>query len=216
MRRYLTKFGVGLAVLGLGASGCIALGGVASAQTTTTTTTTTLPATPASAGISANFIVSADTATISSETPAVNAACSPTNTFQIGQTILFRLYGEFLPTKSMLLAANTKSVSVTFPGTTTGTTVPVPMAYSTRDGYWTATLVSTPYAVGNYNYTVTVVTNPVKAVTKKVHVTVKVNGKTTHRVRTKTVHAAIPSESYTWGTGGLFDNEATVALVSSL
>jgi hypothetical protein len=217
MNNYLAKIGVGLAVLSFGAGGFVALGGGAASAQTTTTTTTAPPATPASGGFSSDFNVSADTATISTETPAVNAACSPTNTFQIGQTILFRLYGEFLPTKSMLLANNTASVTVSFPGTTTGTTTPITMAYSTHDGYWTGILSSTGYAAGNYNYTITVVTNPVKAVTKKVEVTIKLkNGKTTRREETKVVRPAVPSDSYIWGTAGLLVNEATVSLVTSL
>lgn len=215
MKNGIRKVGVGLAVLGF-SGGMVALGGgAASAQTTTTTTT--VPATPASAGISPYFVVSADTATISGETPAVTAACSPTNTFQIGQTVLFRLYGLFVPTKSPLLANNTHSVTVNFPGTTTGTTVPITMAYSTRDGYWTAVLPTTGYTAGNYNYTITVVSNPVAAVTKKVHVRVKLaDGKYTERTRTEIVTPAIPSQTYTWGTTGLMYNEATVSLVTSL
>lgn len=217
MKNGIRRIGVGLAVLGF-SGGMVALGGgMASAQTTTTTTTTTVPATPASAGISPYFVINADTATISGETPAVAAACSPTNTFQIGQTVLFRLYGLFVPTKAPLLPNNTDSVTVNFPGTTTGTTVPIKMAYSTKDGYWTATTATTGYAAGNYNYTITVVSNPVAAVTKKVHVRVKLaNGKYAERTRTETVSPAVPSETYTWGTTGLMYNMATVSLVTSL
>jgi hypothetical protein len=214
MKNYARKIGVGLSVLSIAATGVVALGGMpASAQPAPLASA---PAAPASGGISPNFIISADTATISGETPSVNAACSPTNTFQVGQTVLFRLYGEFVPSKSLLLAANTASVTVSFPGTTTGTTTPIAMAYSAQDGYWTATLATTAYAAGNYNYTITVVTNPVKAVTKKVNVVVKVNGKRIHRVKTEIASPAIASQSYTWGTGGLMYNEATVTLVSSL
>lgn len=214
MRNYVRQIGIGLSVLSLAATGVITLGGIpASAQTIPKASA---PAAPASDGISPDFVISADTATISGETPAVNAACSPTNTFQVGQTVLFRLYGEFVPSKSLLLAANTASVTVSFPGTTTGTTTPIAMAYSAQDGYWTAILATTPYAAGNYNYTITVVTTPVKAVTKKVIVAVKVKGKVTRRVKTEVVSPAIPSESYVWGTGGLMYNEATVTLVSSL
>jgi hypothetical protein len=218
MKKYTRNIGAAVAVLSLGASGVVALGGgTASAQTTTTTTTTKPPATPASGGISNSFVIDADTATISGETPAVNAACSPTNTFQIGQTVLFRLYGEFMPAKSLLLANNTKSVTATFPGATTGTTVPVTMNYSSNDGWWTGVLLTTGYAAGNYNYSITVVTNPVAAVTKKVNVTIRLkHGRTTHRTKTVIVSPAIPSETYVWGTGGLLQNEATVTLVSSL
>src|ERR1017187_4972517 len=75
------------------------------APTTTTTAppTTTTAAPPASAGISTDFAVRIDTATITGETDAVNAACSPTNTFSVGQTVLWRMYGKDLSTGKLLL-----------------------------------------------------------------------------------------------------------------
>jgi hypothetical protein len=202
--------------LGLGLSGVATLsGGSALGDTTTTTlatTTTTVAAIPANAGISKDFAINADTATISGETPAVDAACSPTNTFQIGQTVLFRMYGQDLVTALPLLAANTKSVTVSIPGTTAGSTAKVAMAYSTRDGWWTGTLVTTGYAAGNYNYTMTIVTNPVKGVKG-----VKAEKATKGHKAVKFVKAikAIPSMTYVYGVGG-FDNQSTVTLVTSL
>jgi hypothetical protein len=151
------------------------------APTTTTTaaptTTTTVATPPAIAGISTDFAVNVDTATISGETDAVNAACSPTNTFSVGQTVLWRMYGKDLLTNKVLLpgsapgtkptaatSGNVNTVTVSLPGTTTGSVATVPMAYSTRDGYWTAVLSTAKYAPGNYNYTVTVTTYPVAGV----------------------------------------------------
>jgi hypothetical protein len=153
---------------------------IAPTTTTTvapTTTTTVAPATPASEGISKDFTINIDTATVTGETDAVNAACSATNSFSIGQTILWRMYGvdamtgkTLLPgaaagaVKSAATSGNVNTVVVSLPGTTTGSVATVPMAYSTRDGYWTGTMVTSKYAPGNYNYTVTVTTYPVAGV----------------------------------------------------
>jgi hypothetical protein len=180
------------------------------APTTTTTvapvTTTTTP--PASAGISKDFTINIDTATVSSETDAVNAACSPTNTFSVGQTVLWRLYGKDLQTGKLLLPGtapgatpsaatpgNVNTVVVSLPGTTTGSVATVPMAYSTRDGYWTSVLSTAGYSPGNYNYSVTVTTYPVGGV--KGHAAVKATK--THKAK-KAVKAikAIPAMSYTY------------------
>jgi len=54
---------------------------VAPTTTTTAAPTTTTTIAPAIAGISKDFAVNVDTATVSGETDAVNAACSPTDTF---------------------------------------------------------------------------------------------------------------------------------------
>jgi hypothetical protein len=216
MKKFTKGVGVTMVALGLGAGGFAAMGvSPALASTTTTTTlapTTTTTAVPANAGLSKDFAINADTATISGETPAVDAACSPTDTFQIGQTVLFRMYGENLVTGKMLLAANTKSVTVSIPGTTTGSTATVTMAYSARDGYWTGTLVTTGYTAGNYNYSMTVVSNSVKGVKG-----VKAEKATATRKARKFVRAvkAIPEMTYVYGTDG-FVNQATVTLVTSL
>jgi hypothetical protein len=184
---------------------------IAPTTTTTvapTTTTTVAPTTPASAGISKDFTVNIDTATVSGETDAVNAACSPTNTFSVGQTVLWRMYGVDVMTGKTLLpgapvgtaataatSGNVNTVVVSLPGTTTGTVATVPMAYSTRDGYWTGTLVTTKYSPGNYNYTVTVTTYPVAAV--KAHKAAKA---TTSHKAVKAVRAvkAIAAMTYSY------------------
>lgn len=153
---------------------------IAPTTTTTvapTTTTTVAPATPASAGISKDFTINIDTATVSGETDAVNAACSATNTFSVGQTVLWRMYGMDVKTgkvlqpgaalgaaKSTTTPGNVNTVIVSLPGVTTGSVATVPMTYSTRDGYWTGTLVTSKYSAGSYNYTVTVTTYPVAGV----------------------------------------------------
>ncbi len=236
MKDFMKKVGVGSVALGLGVGGFAALGvSTASAQTgfdnqdtitlvasltpvttttvapTTTTTvapTTTTTAPPASAGISNDFTVNIDTATISGETDAVNAACSPTNTFSVGQTVLWRMYGKDLQTGKVLLPGaapgavasaatpgNVNTVIVSLPGTTTGSVATVPMVYSTRDGYWTAVLSTAKYSPGNYNYTVTVTTYPVKAV--KGHAAVKAT-KTHKAIKAVKTIKAIPAMTYTY------------------
>ena len=181
---------------------------VASTTTTTVAPTTTTTAPPASAGISNDFTVNIDTATISGETDAVNAACSPTNTFSVGQTVLWRMYGKDLQTGKVLLPGaapgavasaatpgNVNTVIVSLPGTTTGSVATVPMVYSTRDGYWTAVLSTAKYSPGNYNYTVTVTTYPVKAV--KGHAAVKAT-KTHKAIKAVKTIKAIPAMTYTY------------------
>jgi hypothetical protein len=181
---------------------------VAPTTTTTVAPTTTTTAPPASAGISNDFTVNIDTATISGETDAVNAACSPTNTFSVGQTVLWRMYGKDLQTGKVLLPGaapgaaasaatpgNVNTVIVSLPGTTTGSVATVPMVYSTRDGYWTAVLSTAKYSPGNYNYTVTVTTYPVKGV--KGHAAMKAT-KTHKAIKAVKTIKAIPAMTYTY------------------
>jgi hypothetical protein len=219
MKDFTKKLGVGFVTLGMGVGAIAIFGGSAVADTTTTTTTlapttttTKPPAIPVMAGISKDFVIRADTATTSSETPAVDASCSPTNTFQIGQTVLFRLYGENLLTGKTLLAANTKTVTVSMPGITTGSTATVAMAYSTNDGYWTGTIKTAGYAPGSYNYTITVVSNRVAGVKGRK----AVKATATHKA-VKAIKAikAVPSMTYVYGTASMV-NQASVALVTSL
>jgi hypothetical protein len=180
------------------------------APTTTTTAppTTTTTAPPASAGISTDFAVRIDTATITGETDAVNAACSPTNTFSVGQTVLWRMYGKDLSTGKLLLPGsapgtapapgangNVNTVTVSLPGTTTGSVATVALAYSTRDGYWTGVLSTAKYSPGNYNYTVTVTTYPVSGV--RGHKAVKAT-KTHKAIKAVKAIKAIPAMSYTY------------------
>jgi hypothetical protein len=220
MKDFTKKLGVGFVALGLGAGSVALFGaGLASADTTTTTTTlapttttTKPPAVPVVTGISKDFVIHADTATITGETPAVDAACSPTNTFQIGQTILFRMYGENLASGKTLLAANTKSVTVSIPGITTGSTATVALAYSVNDGYWTGILKTAGYTPGSYNYTMTVVSNPIAGVKGRK----AVKASATHKA-VKAVKAvkAIPAMTYAYGVGSMA-NQVTVSLVTSL
>ncbi|MGC1419744.1 MAG: hypothetical protein WA786_06450 [Acidimicrobiales bacterium] len=182
------------------------------ATTTTTaaptTTTTAAPAAPASAGISSDFAINVDTATISGETDAVNAACSPTDTFSVGQTVLWRMYGKDLLTGKLLLPGaapgapttaatpgNVNAVIVSLPGTTAGSTAKVTMTYSTRDGWWTGVLPMTGYAPGNYNYTVTVTTYPVPGV--KGHKAAKAT-KTHKAIKAVKTVKAIPAMTFTF------------------
>jgi hypothetical protein len=219
MKDFTKKVGVGFVALGLGAGSVALFGaGLASADTSTTTTTlattttTKPPAIPVTTGISKDFAIHADTATISGETPAVDAACSPTNTFQIGQTILFRMYGENIISGKTLLAANTKSVTVSMPGITTGSVASVVLNYSVNDGYWTGTLKTVGYAPGAYNYTMTVVSNRVAGVKGRK----AVKASATHKA-VKAVKAIkpIPSMTYVYGTGAMV-NQVTVSLVTTL
>jgi hypothetical protein len=183
---------------------------VAPTTTTTvaTTTTTAAPAVPASAGISSDFAINIDTATITGETDAVNAACSPTNTFAVGQTVLWRMYGKDLQTGKLLLpgaapgaaataatSGNVNTVVVSLPGTTTGSVATVAMSYSTRDGWWTGVLPTTGYSPGNYNYTVTVTTYPVAGV--RGHKAAKAT-KTHKAIKAVKTIKAIPAMSFTY------------------
>jgi hypothetical protein len=220
MKDFTKKLGVGFVALGLGAGSVAVFGaGLAAADTTTTTTTlapttttTKPPAIPVTTGITKDFAIHADTATISGETPAVDAACSPTNTFQIGQTILFRMYGENLISGKTLLAANTKSVTVSMPGITTGSTASVVLNYSVNDGYWTGTLKTAGYAPGAYNYTMTVVSNRIAGVKGRKAVKASATRKAVKAVRAV---KPIPTMTYVYGTGPMV-NQVTVSLVTSL
>lgn len=123
--------------------------------------------------------------------------CQITNEFLVGQTIVFRVYGnDYDLNGAVLTPLNVSSATVTISGVTT----PLTLTYGNHSGvaFWTAPL-ATGTAAGQYstlgiiNYQVTFNTIAVPAVTKKVSATKLVrtvkNGKvTTRRVRyTKTV-----------------------------
>lgn len=184
--------------------------GIAGAQTTTTTTTaaptTTTTAPPYASG---NKYMSFNVETVvgggSPSGSVYPGSCTLENDFGLGATIVFRMWGTDFETGTPLVGgagANPNVSSVTINGLPGVAPAPT-MSYSTSDGYWTygwKTSLATP--TGNYDYTVTVVLNPVGAVYKTAYrnVVKVVNGKK-HVTRVsykKLVSASIPAESYTF------------------
>lgn len=107
--------------------------------------------------------------------PEFGAGCEITSEFIVGQTIVFRVYGnDSALGGAVLTPLNVSSATVTIPGVAT----PLVLSYGNHGGvaFWTAAL-KTGTATGDYdtlgiiNYKVTFNTNAVNAVTKKVHAT---------------------------------------------
>jgi hypothetical protein len=178
MKSYTKTVGVGFATFGLCLGGVAAFGaGSASAAGTTTTTiattTTTIagtttttkpPAIPAVGGLTKYMALYVDTVQGGGGTPAALAGCSQSSVFQVGQVIVFRMYGEDLKTGKTLLVDNVKSVNVTVAGPTAGLTTTYPMTYSVNDGYWTYGLNTKLFSPGYLNFKVVATTMSVRGV----------------------------------------------------
>jgi hypothetical protein len=173
MKNYTKTVGVSIATLGLCLGGFVALGaGSVSAATTTTTTTTIAgtttttkpPAIPAVGGLTKDMALYVDTVQGGGGTPAALAGCSQSSVFQVGQVIVFRMYGEDLMSGKTLLVDNVKSVNVTVAGPTAGLTTTYPMTYSVSDGYWTYGLNTKLFAPGYLNFKVVATTMSVRGV----------------------------------------------------
>jgi hypothetical protein len=154
--------------------------------------------------------------------PTFGAGCEITNEFIVGQTVVFRVYGnDFDLNGAALTSANVSSATVTIGGVAT----PLTLAYGSHSGvaFWTAPLV-TGAATGDYNtlgvisYKVTVNTIAVPAVVKKVHATRIVRtvrkGKVTTRrvpyVKTVIVTPAVPGATGTFQSGFTSSSVATL------
>ncbi len=107
--------------------------------------------------------------------PEFGAGCEITSEFIVGQTIVFRVYGNDAALGGAVLTPlNVSTATVTIPGVAT----PLALSYGNHGGvaFWTAPL-KTGTATGLYdtlgiiNYKVTFNTIAVPAVTKKVHAT---------------------------------------------
>jgi hypothetical protein len=144
--------------------------------------------------------------------PVFGAGCEITSEFIVGQTVVFRVYGnDFALGGAVLNPLNVSSATVTIGGVAT----PLNLTYGNHGGvaFWTAPL-ATGTAAGQYNtlgiipYQVTVKTIAVPAVTKKVKATKLVaktiNGKSVMQrvtyVKTVVVTPAVP------GATGVFQS----------
>jgi len=142
--------------------------------------------------------------------PKFGTGCEITSEFIVGQTIVFRMFGNDSQLGGAALNnQNVSSATITIGGVST----PLTMSYGNHSGvaFWTAPL-ATGTAAGQYNtlgvmsYTVTVKTIAIPAVTKKVQafktVTTKVNGvSVSHRVsylKTVIVTPAVPGATGTF------------------
>lgn len=224
----MKKFISGVAAGAL-ALGCMSMIGVvsASADTTTTTTTaapttTTTQAPPVQGAAPVALALTVDTVVASGMTGTLAyayplAGCAMTNEFLVGQTVVFRMWGNDVSTGGQpLTSANVLSAIITIPGVTT----PVAMAYGNHGtaAYWTGAWKTTGYpTMGAVKFSLVVTTYSTPAVTKqvsyqaKVAYQVKVNGKmvtkyhTVTRTKTVVVTPAVPSGSQTYTQTGLPD-----------
>ena len=164
--------------------------------------------------------------------PIFGAGCEITNEFIIGQTIVFRVYGNDWSLKGAPLSPlNVSSATVTV----AGVTAPLALAYGNHSGeaFYTAAL-KTGTAAGLYStlgiitYTVTVNTIAVPAVTKKVRETKLVptlkNGKrivrhgkvVTHRVTFLKTIVVTPAVAGATGTFVSNFSPSSVATLNAL
>lgn len=127
----------------------------------------------------ATVFIYADTINTTSDkgvfAPKFGIGCSITSEFIVGQTIVFRVFGNSSDLGGVpLTPANVASATVTV----SGLDAPLPLNYGNHSGaaFWTAVL-KTGTGPGQYgtlgviNYKITMVTNAVPAVTKDVQVT---------------------------------------------
>jgi hypothetical protein len=161
--------------------------------------------------------------------PVFGAGCEITNEFIVGQTIVFRVYGnDWSLAGAALSTLNVSSGTVTIAGVAT----PLVLAYGNHSGeaFWTAAL-KTGTTTGLYstlgviNYTVTMKTIAVPAVTKKVRETKLVptvkngkklvrNGKVvTHRVAFMKTVVVTPAVA---GATGTFQSNFSPSSVATL
>ena len=164
--------------------------------------------------------------------PVFGAGCEITNEFIVGQTIVFRVYGnDWSLAGAALSPLNVSSATVTI----AGVTAPLALAYGNHGGeaFWTASL-KTGTTTGLYstlgiiNYKVSVNTIAVPAVTKKVREsrlvpTIKngkklvVNGKVvTHRVSYLKKVIVTPAVAGATGTFVSNFNPDSVATLNAL
>jgi hypothetical protein len=164
--------------------------------------------------------------------PVFGAGCEITNEFIVGQTIVFRVYGnDWALGGATLTSLNVSTATVTIAGVTT----PLALAYGNHGGeaFWTAALKTGTTAglystLGIINYTVTVNTIAVPAVTKKVKETKLVptlkkgkkvikNGKVvTHRVTYVKTVVVTPAVAGATGTFVSNFNPDSVATLNAL
>jgi len=164
--------------------------------------------------------------------PIFGAGCEITNEFIIGQTIVFRVYGNDWSLKGAPLSPlNVSSATVTV----AGVTAPLALAYGNHSGeaFYTAALKTGTTAglystLGIITYTVTVNTIAVPAVTKKVRETKLVptlkNGKrivrhgkvVTHRVTFLKTIVVTPAVAGATGTFVSNFSPSSVATLNAL
>ncbi|MFI5034602.1 MAG: hypothetical protein ACHQFZ_00150 [Acidimicrobiales bacterium] len=190
------------ALIGL-AAGSVALGMFlssaaiqATADTTTTTTpppsTTTTLAPPVQGNGPLPIAFQVDTVT-SGASGILKYGCAQTNEFYVGSTVVFRMYAENVADGgTVLTAANTASVTLNIPGLAA-----IPMNYGNHGSiaFWSYGWKTTGYATGIVNFSITVVTAKVDAVTKTVaatkYVVLRIKGKPQYKNH-KLVYVAVP------------------------
>lgn len=214
------------------ASGATTLGATLTPTDTTDYTTATAPtinetvAVPVQGLTTSPISLYVDTILASGSTgslaPKFGTGCEITNEFIVGQTIVFRVYGNDADLGGApLTSQNVSSATVTVGGVST----PLALAYGNHSGvaFWTAPL-KTGIATGLYstlgiiNYKVTVNTIAVPAVTKKVAATksvkTMVKGKAVYKTvkyeKTVVVTPAVPGATGTFVSGFASTSVATL------
>jgi hypothetical protein len=202
MRKLMTHAAVGAMVLG-----SVALFGATGASASTTTTTVAT-ATPFLSG-NRFMAVNVDTVMGAGSPGVTGAGCFLANTFNQGQTVVFRMWGIDNNTGSPLTGAplTTANVSNVVISDLPGVSPDPVMTFSTRDGYFTygwKTTTATPTGVVPFKVTVTLART--KATYKVVRV--KIGGKMTRvKVVARAAHGPVnftySETAIVGGTGSL-------------
>lgn len=192
----------GAALVGVGAASASGTTTTTVAPTTTTTaapTTTTTLGPPIQGTKPLPVYMQVDTVTGSGGTGVLKPAvgCAQTNEFLVGQAVVFRMSAVNVAAGGTpLTAANTKSVVVNIPGGS-----PLTMSYGNHGttAFWSAgwhTTAATP--LGVVNFTITLTTKAIPAVTKVIRV--KQGAKI---VRKRIVlKPGVPSKTWTYSQAG--------------
>jgi hypothetical protein len=211
MKRIITSLAAGSVALGflLGSSAISATGDTTTTTTPPPSTTTTL-APPVQGNGPLPIAFQVDTVT-SGASGILKYGCAQTNEFYVGSTVVFRMYAENVADAgTVLTAANTASVTLHIPGVAA-----IPMSYGNHGSvaFWSYGWKTTGYATGIVNFSITVVTAKVPAVTKTVratkYVALRVGGKlvrrngvvvyrAVHYIKTVIVTPAVPGITGTY------------------
>lgn len=160
MKKLLTMCTAGL----MGATGFAVTAGAATTASpgaATTTSTSFVPVPPVQSMHSKALALYVDTVVGGGGNPKPAVSCAQTNMFHIGQTVVFRMWGNVTRTGGTPLTdRNVRGAFVTIPGVGK-----LAMSYSAHGkvAFWTAAWPTAGYpSVGTVNFTVSVVTNPVR------------------------------------------------------
>ncbi len=164
MKKLLATITAGL----MGATGFAVTAGAATTATpgaAATTTNSFVPNPPVQSMHRKALALYVDTVVAGGGNPKPAVSCAQTSMFHVGQTVVFRMWGNVTATGGTPLTDhNVRGAYVTIPGVgKMAMTYGAHGTYPHKVAFWTAAWPTSGYpSVGTVNFTITVVTNPVR------------------------------------------------------